>query len=300
MPYIRLALTLSAAVFAVWPQGIRAVQADVAPRSLYTYSFGGLEEIAVEDSVELLEQNGYAGIAVEARGEEALERLTHYLQLSEERGEAFNVVAAFMAHRFDQFGFSNAAHRAAIDRIAGTDTPLWIWVRDKEQDGRITNEMVEAFITGIFDYARSKGVDVILYPHYNTYYPTVKDAWPLVRKIDHPSFQIAINLCHEIMSDADENLDESFALAGDKIGAIILSGALNELDRTNVRTMNESTIHSLDESEYDLKPFMRLIRDSGFEGPVGFINFKLTNPNDYLKRSMDHWVELCGEVDLHN
>ena len=254
----------------------------------------------MEDSVELLEQFGYAGIAVEARGEAALERLTQYLKLSEEKGRDFRVIAAFMAHRFDRFGFSDAAHRAAIDRIAGTETPLWVWVRDKEQDGRITNEMVEAFITGIFDYALAKDVTVILYPHYNPYYPTVRDAWPLVKKIDHPSFQIAINLCHEIMSDADENLTESFALADDKIGAIILSGALNELVRTNVRTMNQSTIHSLDESEYDLRPFMRLIRDSDFEGPVGFINFKLNNPGDYLKRTMDRWVELCGETDLSN
>ena len=57
---------------------------------------------------------------------------------------------------------------------------------------------------------------------------------------------------------------------------------------------------SLDESEYDLRPFMRLIKDSDYKGPIGFINFKPpTAPEDYLKRTMQRWNELCREVGLY-
>ena len=159
--------------------------------------------------------------------------------------------------------------------------------------------MVEDFITGIFEYAVSKGVRVILYPHYNTWYPTADDALPLVEKIDHPSFGIAINLCHELMSDKGDELEQTFENAKHRLSAVIISGSLIELDRTSVGTMNASTIRSLDDSVYDLRPYMRLIRDSGFEGPVGFINFKIPGaPEDYLERSMTRWRELCFEVGL--
>ena len=272
------------------------------PRSLYTYSFGGIEDMEVGDAVEMLGDLGYAGIAVEGRGEESLDRLDQYYQWSERKGDDFEVVAVYMAHKFGQYGFSDAAHKAAIDRLEGKDGTIWIWVRDDVQDGSITDEKVETFIRGIFEYAVSKGVKVILYPHYNTYYPTVEDALPLVEKIDHPSFGIAVNLCHEMMSDKGDTatLTHTFEIAKPRIAAIILSGSLIELDRTNVSTMNASTILSLDESIYDLRPFIRLIKDSGFEGPIGFINFRLPEPEDYLERSINRWNELCREVGLYD
>ena len=269
------------------------------PRALYTYSFGGIESMEVDDAVEMLDRLGYAGIAVEARTEAALARLDQYYEWSERKGEDFEVVAAFMAHRFDRFGLSDAAHKAAIDRLAGKGGTIWVWVRDTEQDGSITDAVVEKFITGIFEYAVSKDVKVVLYPHYNTYYPTAEDALPLVEKIDHPSFGIAITLCHELMSDKGEDLKKTFARAKDRISTVIISGSLITLDRTSVRTMNESTIKSLDDSVYDLRPYMRLIKTSGFEGPVGFINFKIPgSPEAYLKRTMTRWRELCLEVGL--
>lgn len=48
------------------------------PRVLYTYSFGGLETMEVGDAVELLDNLGYTGIAVEARGEKALNRMREF------------------------------------------------------------------------------------------------------------------------------------------------------------------------------------------------------------------------------
>ena len=270
------------------------------PRSLYVYSFGGIENMEVDDAVEMIDRLGYSGIAAEARGETALNRLSEYNLFSEQKGDDFEVVAAFMAHRFDKYGFSDADHKAAIDRMAGKGGYLWVWVRDAVQDGSITDEMVESFIRGILEYAISKDVKVVLYPHYNTWFPTTEDALQLVEKIDNPSFGIAINLCHELMSDKGESLEHTFEIAKERIFTIIISGSKVELDRTSVRTMNESTIKSLDESSYDLKPYMQLIKNSGFDGPIGFINFKIpAHPEDYLQRTMTRWKELCNEVGLY-
>lgn len=270
-------------------------------RALYTYSFGGLEKMEVDSVVATLEGLNYGGIAVEARGEETLKRLDRYMELSDQKGDDFEVYAAFMAHRFDKFGFSIADHKAAIDRISGKGIDFWVWGRDGAQDGSVTNDKVEAFFKSILDYAISKDVKVVLYPHYNTYYPTTLDALPLVEKFDHPSFGIAINLCHELMSDKGPILKQTFKKANDKVSAIILSGSVIELDRTSVRTMNESTIHSLEDSEYDLRPYIKLIKKSNYQGPIGFINFKIPGPpQSYLKKSITRWNELCEEVGLYN
>jgi len=271
------------------------------PRALYVYSFGGIEDMEVDDAVEMLDRLGYAGIASEARGDSSLNRMDQYYEWSDRKGDDFEVTAAFMAHRFDRYGFSDAGHRAAIDRMAGKGGTIWVWVRDVVQDGSITEAMVEDFIRGIVEYAVSKGVKVILYPHYDTFYPTTMDALPLVEKIGHPLFGVAINLCHELMSDKGDALEQTFERAAHRLSAVIISGSLIELDRTSKKTMNESTILPLDDSVYDLRPYMRLIKKSGFEGPVGFINFNLPGPpEDYLQGTMIRWRELCREVGLYD
>ncbi|MFT7033118.1 MAG: sugar phosphate isomerase/epimerase [Cyclobacteriaceae bacterium] len=269
------------------------------PRELYTYGFGGIEDMDVSDAVEMLDRLGYAGIGEGARKQIHKDRLDEYNKWSEKKGDDFNVYSAYMAHRFGEFDFSDKDHRAAIDRLEGTDGHLWLWVRDNKPDGTVTPEKVEAFIQGILDYAITKNVKVVLYPHYNTWFPTTADAIKLVNKIDHPNFGVAINLCHELMSFKGDELKETFKLAKGKLFDVVISGALVELDTTSVSSMNASTIHSLDKSAYDLRPYMKLIKKSSYDGPVGFINFRLENPEDYLKRSIDRWNELCMEVGLY-
>jgi hypothetical protein len=110
------------------------------PRALYVYSFGGIEDMDVDGAVEMLDRLGYAGIAAEARGEAALNRLDQYYEWSERKGDDFEVVAAFMAHRLDRYGFSDAAQKAAIDRMADKGGTIWVWVRDVAQDGSVTDE----------------------------------------------------------------------------------------------------------------------------------------------------------------
>ena len=143
-------------------------------------------------------------------------------------------------------------------------------------------------------------VKVILYSHYNTYFPTTLDALKLVKKINSPFLGLSINLSHELRSDKDSILEETFKKSKEHISTIILSGSNIELDRTSPGTMNSSTVMSLEKSEYDLIPFMKLTKKYGSEVPLGFINFKMTeDPKIYLKNTMERWVELCKEVGLY-
>jgi sugar phosphate isomerase/epimerase len=278
-------------------------------RALYTFGFGGLENMEAAKAATLLDKLGYAGIALNGRGKKALGRLDQYYQWSERKGADFKIEAAFIIHNFDKFGFSDARHKAAIDHLAGKNAAIWVLINNPKQDNSITFEKVEQFIMGIVKYAYSKGVKVILYPHFDTYFQTTDDALKFVKKVNHPSLNTAIILHHELLSNKGDVLKKTFNNARGKIGAIILSGSpigsdqANQTHSSNGDVMNrvstmKTTILSLDESIYELKPFMQLIKTSGFEGPIGFLNYKLTNPEEYLVKSIKRWHELCEEVGL--
>jgi hypothetical protein len=72
-------LKLAALLVLIGIGDVLHAQAENEPRSLYTYSFGGIEAMEVGDAVEMLDDLGYAGIAVEARGEKSLNRMSEFL-----------------------------------------------------------------------------------------------------------------------------------------------------------------------------------------------------------------------------
>ncbi|NVJ59386.1 MAG: metallophosphoesterase [Gammaproteobacteria bacterium] len=271
------------------PEVLRTVvvngDSNQKPRAIYPYSFGGLENLSAAKAVGLLTDLGYSGITVEARGKASLKRLAEYQQFSEQLGDQFSVVAAFMSHRFGEYGFNDADHRAAIDQLAGKEGQLWVWFRDDR--GNVSRSQLENFVRQILDYATSKNVKLVLYPHENNMMETATEVYQLAEKINHPNLGIAFNLTHELNAGKGGQLSESINQVKDRIVAMTVSGA-----------NNNTNILSLDESRYDLKPYLRLIKSSGFSGPIGFLNFKLSNPADYLDRSFEEWQQLCKEVGL--
>lgn len=274
-----------------------ATRAVDEARALYPYSFGGLETRPVGKNVNLLKNLGYIGLAVDGRGtNNELPRLSSYLALEDDQ---FTVVNAFMAHQFDRYGWNPADHFQVIDILASHKAGgrLWLWFKD---DGTATAARMERFVRRIHEYAVQQGVVVVLYPHFGTYFPHFAAAMTLVDKINDPSLQVAISLHHERLSDKQDNLPQSFTEAMNKgvLGAVVLSGQLEVIDWTTQQTMSDSVTRALDDSPYDLKPFMTLVRDSGFTGPVGFINFRLSQPVGYLMRSMTVWQDLCAQVGL--
>ena len=274
--------------------------AQMNPKRLYTYDFGGLEKMEAGSVVEMLTALNYAGIVVGGRGTTKLKRLDTYLALSEKHGKDFEVFAVYMSHSFDKYGFSDKDHRIAIDRIAGKGIDLWIWGKDKNQDGSVTDDKVEDWISGIVEYAASKDVKVVLYSHYGTYFQTTDDVLQMAEKINNPNLGVTVNLSHELRSEKGSFLKQTFKKSKKYISAIILSGSNIELDKTSNGTRNSSTVKSLENSEYDLVPFVKLSKKYGGSLPIGFINFKLSeDPNIYLKNTMDKWIELCNEVGFY-
>lgn len=250
-----------------------------ATRGLYTWNFGGLEQLSAVDAVTLLRGYGYAGIVIDTSDPA---QLPSYLAASENTPD-FEVVAAYVAlqlHRGERF--SDARHRAAIDAISQAGQgDLWLTFRD--DNGTQTRQAITQLVRSIVAYAKTKGVRVICYPHDKNVFATTAQAMTIVREINQPNFGVALNLIHELRAgnSSTDALKSSFAAAGDKLFAVTMSGAAQ--DRT--------TIKALHESAYDLRPFIQLIKQSGFGGPVGFLNHTLTRPRTYLPASLGYFRE---------
>ena len=120
----------------------------------------------------------------------------------------------------------------------------------------------------------------------------------MIAEVNDPRFTVSINLVHEYHEGLSDpvSLTNTFNQAKGHIGAIILCG---------IET-NTFSIVSLEDSEHDLEPFIGLVRDSKYTGPVGFINLGIAKdltdgadyPEEYLAGSITDWDNLSTNVGL--
>lgn len=280
------------------------------PHDFVAFGFGGLETMPVNDAVDLLMNLGYAGVVPEGRDGSALARLEEYLDRSELEGDDFTVPAYYLNHKIylPDNAYDDSVHKAVIDILAarGGGT-IWMAVRAvRNQSDPVDYKRVNDFIKGVFAYATGvdgdgnyRNVNIVFYPHVNNAYESTVQALPLVEEINDPRFTVSINLVHEYHADRsdDASLIDTFSQARGRIGAIILCG---------IKTTGDFSILSLEDSEHDLKPFMRLVGNSEYTGPVGFINFAIPEdtddgvdyPEEYLAGSLTEWESLSNEVGL--
>ncbi len=275
---------------------------DDQPRTFYPFSFGGLEDMPVNDAVDLLMSLGYTALLPEGREANDLARFEEYLDRSELEGDAFTVNSYYVSHKVYENGYDDSVQRAAIDIMAarGGGT-LWVPIRAvKKQTDPVDFEQVNNFIKGLFAYGTGeddegnyRNVNIILYPHVNNAYQSTVEAMSLVEEIDDPRFTVSINLVHEYHAGLSDpvSLSNTFHQAKGHIGTVILCG---------IQT-NGFEIVSLEDSQHDLEPFLEIVRDSEYKGEVSFVNFNtgpLTNPSEYLADSMTEWGTLSTNVGL--
>lgn len=272
-------------------------------RALSPFNMGGLKAKGSNETVALLTELGYAGIILRPNN---VQHLNEYLDLSDRYGENFEVHAVYMAHNMELDGRNIGKITAIIDALAarGGGT-LWMSIKKggSTEPIKIANDLYRE----VLEYAlnkdangNSKNIDLVLYPHGGDfYYTNVKPALALIKQVNNPRFKIAINLPHELGAKEEGALNDTFEKAKGSIGAVVLAGA---------KSPSTGMAIPLSLSKYDLRKFMKLVRDSEWKGVIGFINpiregvysdDGIPFPQDYLTHDMQEWKELCAEVGLH-
>ncbi|MEO6243984.1 MAG: TIM barrel protein [Opitutaceae bacterium] len=287
----RLALGFGLSLHFLSASLLPAAEAAIATRPLYVYNFGGLETLTAEQQCAAATDAGFAGLVLDVNNPTGMANLPRHLTYCTPPHHT-KILAVFARIDFANPAADTARYQEVVKQIAGRDIPLWIILGNKKPD--ITRPEAEAALFAALEFAGKHGVRSALYPHSNCFVSSAEGALPYVKKINRPDFTLLLNLCHEMRAGHGERLAEVVKACAAHVSAIIISGADAKVDMTSPRTMDRSTLQSLDRGAFDWASLVRLADTAGIRAPVAFINFKI-NQNfgedyrNYLPRSLAAW-----------
>ena len=292
----RLSILQTSALFALLIFMASAYPVPKAQKNkpLFVYTFGGLDKYSVEKQVNLLVKLGYAGLAVEVTKEADVARLEEYLKYTEKRND-FKIYSVFVQYNFKDTSFDRSRWKAVVDRIKNRNINLWIIFSSKTPG--ITDQTVDSILRNVNNYGELHHVKVTLYPHSYSYVATAEEALPFIKRINSPNLKLAVHLCHEIRAGNGARIAEVVKNVRGFIGYATLCGTDSIADLSDWYKMDTTTIKPLDRGNYDVRKFVKALTVNKFEGPIGFINFKIEeDPEKYLSRSIMTWRKLQYET----
>lgn len=164
-----------------------AVQAQGISDDLYAFDFR-MEAIPIPERVQLLTDLGYQGATFAVRDEASLKKLSQYRDTEAFRKGKFSVPIVYIPF---QFGKDDATKPPIWERILATSPGTSIWLIIKNDNGEATPEKTKALLRRMSEATQKAGVDLVLYPHDNTFIESVEEGLPYLEKAgctDRPGF----------------------------------------------------------------------------------------------------------------
>ncbi len=186
--------------------------------------------------------------------------------------------------------------RKLIEAMPGS--ALWLAVAVVQRDGvAFTVSSAEADETAVAKlrelsaHAAPRGVKIALYPHTGFWLERVEDGIRLAGKVDDPAVGVTFNLCHWLKVEGSQRDPAPvLRMAQPRLMFVTINGA----DTGDTKTMGwERLIRPLGEGSYNVGAFLRSLRATGYDGPVGFQGYGI--PGDaraVLEKTMAAWREL--------
>jgi len=174
-----------------------------------------------------------------------------------------------------------------IRMLKGSQTIIWMTLRDGirgKQDAKAASIVRE-----IATLAAESGLKVSLYPHAGFYVATAEDAVRIAKIVDLPNVGVSINLCHELFAGNGERLAEVVKAASPHLNLVSLNGA-SPIPGKGSKAWDTLPLGS---GTFDTETFLRLIRDTGYRGPIGH-QFYAVAGDDMQKLSLaiESWSKM--------
>jgi sugar phosphate isomerase/epimerase len=189
---------------------------------------------------------------------------------------------------FDKTPQYDARLPEAIAMLKGSDTVLWITVREAQVKGDHDAEAV-ALVQGIADLAARSGVRVALYGHANFYVENGADAARIAAKANRPNLGPSINLCHEFRSGVGDRIDETLQSVAPKATLVSING----LD-----TASKVYEMRLDQGDYDVVAYLAKLQAAGYKGPIGLQCYNVKgDTRENLAANIATWRRMAGQLE---
>jgi len=182
---------------------------------------------------------------------------------------------------------------AWIKLFRGRDTRIQIPLRSRrlKSSDPAGDERAVDLLKTISDLCADNGPTVSVYPHTWFWTERVEDGLRLARKVQRKNVGTNFNLVHWQWVKPSPSLAALLPEAVPHLFLVTINGLKGPVDK-------RQEIRPLDESDYDLRSFLKLVRKSHYQGPVGLQCYKISEPPAvHLKRSMNAWRALTAAVN---
>ena len=234
----------------------------------------------------LLKELGYDGY-----GHGGTDDIREWLAAMEQQG--LRMFTTYVGMNLDDEAKVDAALREAIPHFEGHGTVIWLYVQSGTFDraAHDGDEVAVAAIRDLADYAHEFGVGIALYPHTGFYVERAADALRIAEKVNRRNVGITLNLCHWLKVEGDQPVDEFLTRARPYLFRVSINGA----DGGDTRGMGwDRLIQPLDRGSYDVRGFVRTLREAGYRGPIGLQGYGIPgDAEDNLRRSMTAWKQIA-------
>ncbi len=181
--------------------------------------------------------------------------------------------------------------KEAIRMLKGSDTIIWMTLRDGKP-GQQDKEAAQV-VREIAGMAAESGLKVSIYPHAGFYVATAEDAVRVVKQVNLPNVGVTINLCHELFAGNSERLAEVVKTAGPYLNLVSINGA-SPVPGKGPKVWDTLPLGS---GTFDTEGFLRLVRDSGYRGPIGHQFFAVAGDDmQKLTKAIESWKIMKPQV----
>jgi sugar phosphate isomerase/epimerase len=273
----------------IWVFGLVAVHVICGARP--TNEFFAMDTIArgdAETATRLVEQTGFAGVGGQA------------LDVAMPRTIAAHGLTFYSGYLVMSFTPQPTTSREALvawyRAIAPLRPALWLAIEKVSDaagkplpfDDARANDIVTARLREMADDARPFGVRVSLYHHTGYWMNRFEQSLSLLRAVDRDNVGATFNLCHWLKVEGSK-ADPRPLIRGalPHLQFVTINGA----DDGETQSMNwDRLIQPLDQGSYDVRPFVREVVKTGYEGPVGLQGYGIVGePDDVMARAMKVW-----------
>jgi len=276
----RMAILILAHAFV---SGLDASAAEPAPNPFFALCMDthDAKKRSMAEQAELLKELGYDGA-----GHLWLDQLPERLKTLDAVGLKLFQVYLRVDVAPDSTSLYDARLKEMLPLLQGRGTQIAALVSGgKPSDESLDPRAVE-LLRQIADLARPFGVQVALYPHTGDWLERVEDAIRVAGKVDRPNVGIMFNLCHWLRTDRGRNYRPLLEQAGRRLFTVSINGA----DEFDDQPGWDRYIQPLDRGSFDVRAFVRTLRELGYAGPIGLQCYGLGgDARDHLSRSMAAW-----------
>jgi len=183
--------------------------------------------------------------------------------------------------------------KEVIGLLKGRPTAIVLLVAGMRPSDTAGDPRAVKLIGEIADLAAKSSVKVILYPHTRDWLERVSDAVRIAKKVNRPNVGVMFNLCHWLKADSGKDLEGTLKLAKPYLLGVSIHGADTAAE---INSGKGKWIQPLGSGSFDVGALVKMLRDTGYTGPVGLQCYGLRgDARDHLKRSIAAWRKLCGK-----